>query len=170
MSIKKKNRFLVIGFAAMLILGYSLSIRDTLILKKHYQTSKAQETLFNNIPNRFNHLLQKEQYYDSLLTHYQIAETSIQNNLLKTIDRYAIDHALEVASFDEPHRFVNKNRKIHSYIFHVVGDFKSILGLAYQLEQRNKFGMIASLTFEKLKNYRTGKISLEAQFILQLVQ
>ena len=170
MMIRQKNSALVIGFIVVLLLGYWLSISETLSLKRNYQNLKAQEELFANIPQRLSLLQQKEHYYDSLLQHYQISGTSIQNNLLKTIERYAANHDLKVVAFDPPHTLAENSRKTSSYTFRVAGDFKSILGLAYQLEQRNKFGMIASLEFEKLKNYRTGKVSLEGQFILQLVQ
>ena len=63
-----------------------------------------------------------------------------------------------------------KGKTTYSYAFSVSGDFNSILGLAYELEQRSKFGMVKSLEFEKIKSFRTGKTALEGQFILQLVQ
>ncbi len=170
MNIRQKNKWLIIGTVAFLILGYYVSIGETLSLRSNYQHLKSQEALFDNIPLRLSQLVRKEHYYDSLLVHHQITETSVQNNLLKVIDRYAEDHPIRVVSFDQAHKLESRDRSISSYVFRVDGDFKSILGLAYQLEQRNKFGMIASLEFEKQRNFRTGKTSLEGQFILQLVQ
>ncbi|MFC4636464.1 hypothetical protein ACFO3O_21335 [Dokdonia ponticola] len=170
MTIKQKNTTLVISFFGVLLLGYFLSISVTLSLKKNYDTLKTQEQIYSNIPKRLQILSQKERYYDSLLQHYQITETSLQNNLLKTIDRYAINHNIKIISFDEPHSVIQNGKKTNSYAFRVSGDFNAILGLAYQLEQRSKFGMIASLEFEKLKNYRTGQTTLEGAFVLQLVQ
>ncbi|MEP0262329.1 hypothetical protein [Dokdonia sp.] len=170
MTIKQKNNVLGLGFAIVLIIGYFLSISPTLSIKKNYDNLKQQEQIYANIPLRLRVLKQKEKHYDSLLQHYQITETSLQNNLLKTIDRYAKDHPIKVVSFDEPHSITQKGKKTNSYAFTVSGDFNAILGLAYQLEQKSKFGMIASLQFEKLKNYRTSKESLEGQFVLQLVQ
>ncbi|MFT5893059.1 MAG: hypothetical protein ACI9Y7_003178 [Dokdonia sp.] len=170
MTIKQKNTALVISFFGVLLLGYFLSISVTLSLKDNYDNLKTQEQIYSNIPKRLQVLSQKERYYDSLLQHYQITETSLQNNLLKTIDRYAVDHAIKIISFNEPHSVIQEGKKTNSYAFRVSGDFNTILGLAYQLEQRSKFGMIASLQFEKLKNYRTGQTSLEGAFVLQLVQ
>jgi hypothetical protein len=170
MTIKQKNTTLVISFFGVLLLGYFLSISVTLSLKDNYDNLKTQEQIYSNIPKRLQVLSQKEKHYDSLLQHYQITETSLQNNLLKTIDRYAVDHAIKIISFNEPHSVIQKGKKTNSYAFRVSGDFNTILGLAYQLEQRSKFGMIASLQFEKLKNYRTGQTSLEGAFVLQLVQ
>jgi hypothetical protein len=170
MTIKQKNITLVISFFGVLLLGYFLSISVTLSLKDNYDNLKTQEQIYSNIPKRLKMLSQKEKHYDSLLQHYQITETSLQNNLLKTIDRYAVNHAIKIISFNEPHSVIQNGKKTNSYAFRVSGDFNAILGLAYQLEQRSKFGMIASLQFEKLKNYRTGQTSLEGAFVLQLVQ
>ncbi len=170
MTIRQKNIAVLGGFVTILILGYFLSIRDTLLLRDNYKRLQNQQLLFSNIPQRMQMLQQKQYYYDSLLNHYQITETSLQNNLLKTIERYATGRTLNVKSFNEPHTSKQANGKIISYVFRVSGDFQSILGLVYELEQRSKFGMIASLYFEKIKNYRTGKERLEAEFILQLIQ
>jgi len=170
MAIKQKNTILLISFFGVLILGYFLSISETLSIKKNYDNLQQQEQLYANIPKRLQVLVQKERHYDSLLQHYQITETSLQNNLLKTIDRYAIDTNIKIVSFDEPHSVFEKGKTTNSYAFRVSGDFNSILGLAYELEQRSKFGMVKSLEFEKIKSFRTGKTTLEGQFILQLVQ
>lgn len=170
MSIRKKNIILLLGFLGTLLLGYMLSISDTLVLKKRYAGLKKQELLYENIPQRLLVLEQKEKHYDSLMDHYQITETSLQNNLLKSIERYALTHSLRATSFEEPHSVHEKGRLLNSYAFSVTGDFQSILGLAYQLEQKSKFGKIANVHLEKRKNYRTGKESLRGHFILQLIQ
>jgi len=170
MTIRQKNRRLLIGFFTVLILGYFLAISETLSLKKNYTNLKRQADISANIPQRLTALEQKEKHYDSLLHHYQITETSLQNNLLQTIDRYAKDNTLKVVSFSEPHSFKSNGKNTLSYAFSVSGDFQGILGLAYQLEQRNKFGMIASLDFEKKTDLRYGSKRLEGYFIMQLVQ
>lgn len=170
MNIKKKNRGLLIGFFATLIIGYFLSISETIAIKRNYDQLKTNERISKNIPQRLNVLRKKEMYYDSLLASYQITETSLQNNLLKALERYAENQKIKVVSFEEPHKFVDGNKTINSYEFRVTGNFQSILGLAYELEQGSKFGMIASLDFERITSYRTGNVSLEANFLLQLVQ
>ena len=170
MSIRRKNISLILGFIGMLLLGYALSISETLALKKNYNSLTKQESLYANIPQRLFALEQKEKHYDSLMEHYQITETSLQNNLLKTIERYALKNDLKATSFDEPHSVQIDGRQLNSYAFTVTGDFQAILGLAYQLEQKSKFGMIANVHFEKQKSYRTGIESLQGHFVLQLIQ
>lgn len=170
MDIRNKNKILIVGFIGVLIIGYFFSITETISLKRNFDNLQENERAFKNIPERLSVLTQKEKYYDSLLVSHQITETSLQNNLLKALGRYADKEHIKIVSFNEPHSYTEKDKTINSYEFTVSGTFNSILGLAYELEQRSKFGMIASLKVEKIKNYRTGKISLEGNFILQLVQ
>lgn len=170
MTIQQKNRLLVVGFLATLVMGYFLSISETLSLKRNYDQLKENERIFKNIPQRLGVLSQKEAHYDSLLVSHQITETSLQNNLLKALERYAESEQIKIVSFNEPHTYSEKDKTVNSYAFTVSGNFNAILGLAYELEQRSKFGMIASLEFEKIKSYRTNKVSLEGDFVLQLVQ
>ena len=85
MTIQQKNKLLVLGFVAILVIGYFLSISETFSLKRNYDQLKENERIFENIPKRLKVLTQKEVYYDSLLSSNQITETSLQNNLLKTV-------------------------------------------------------------------------------------
>jgi hypothetical protein len=139
MTIQQKNKLLVLGFVAILVIGYFLSISETFSLKRNYDQLKENERIFENIPKRLKVLTQKEVYYDSLLSSNQITETSLQNNLLKALERYAVSEQIKIVSFNEPHIYTENDKTINSYAFTVSGDFKAILGLAYELEQRSKY-------------------------------
>ncbi len=170
MKIERKNASLVIGFIAVFIIGYIVAIKETIALKQTYDRLSQQELIFEKLPQRLMALEQKNKHFDSLLNHYQITEMSLQNNLLRMVENYAEKHPIKVEQLDQPHTFISGERTINSYALTVQGDFKSILGLAYQLEQKNKFGMISSFEVEKIKSNRTGKSALYGSFILQLVQ
>ncbi len=170
MTITQKNRALVGGTILVLIVGYYLSIQETLALKQNYTQLQTQEALFYNVPERLQKLQRKEVYYDSLLRHYQISETSLQNNLLQSLNRYAMEHPLTVVAFEEPHVDTQETYTTTTYRFTIKGEYDALLGLAYHLEQRVKFGRIAHLALSKQKSYSTGKEWLEATFGLQVVQ
>jgi hypothetical protein len=170
MKIENKNKLLFTGFFFVLIVGYSLSISDTLELKSNYKGLIEEEQIFTNVPRQLQRLKSKEKYYDSLMSHYQISEASLQNSLLKSVEKYTSINNLKVLSFNKPH-VINKNQRIiSSYAFAVSGTYKNILDLTYHLEQKSKFGKIANLRFEKKKDYKTQKETLEGYFVLQLIQ
>lgn len=167
MSKKQKNIALIIGFVVALILCYQLAISNTLEQKKQYNSLKAQELLFKNTPKQLSLLKQKEMYYDSLLTKYQLDGSSIQNNLLKVVNVFANDNNLKVVSFVEPHAITKNDLTIKTYEFVLEGNYNAINQLIHQLEQQTKFGEVINLHFEKKKNFRSGRYYLQARVLLQ---
>lgn len=167
MTNKTKNIVLLSGFLLTLIVCYHLAISNTLELKKQYNSLKQEETLFKNTPKQLSLLKQKLRYYDSILSKYQLGGSSIQNNLLKTINEFAESDNLKVIEFVEPHVINQNDLTIKTYQFTVEGDFNAILKLIHKLEQQTKFGEIINLNFEKKKNFRTGKYYLQAKVLLK---
>ncbi|WP_407556492.1 hypothetical protein [Winogradskyella sp. 4-2091] len=167
MSKKQKNIALIIGFVVALILCHQLAISNTLEQKKQYNSLKSQELLFKNAPKQLSLLKQKEVYYDSLLTKYQLDGSSIQNNLLKVINVFANDNNLKVVSFLEPHSITKNDLTIKTYEFVLEGNYNAINQLIHQLEQQTKFGEVINLHFEKKKNFRSGRYYLQARVLLR---
>ncbi|SFJ00654.1 hypothetical protein [Olleya namhaensis] len=167
MTSKTKNILLISGFLLVLLIVYQLAISKTYDQKKQYTTLKKQELLFKNAPKQLSLLKQKEVYYDDLLTKYQLDGSSIQNNLLKTINIFADKNNLKVINFLEPHRISKNELIINTYEFTVEGNYNNIIGLIHQLEQKTKFGEIINLQFEKKKNFKTGKNHLQSRVLLR---
>mgnify|MGYP000636869647 FL=1 len=144
MTHKSKNILLVVSFIITLILSYKLAIYKTLTLKDEYNALKKEALLFENTPKQLSLLKQKHNYYDSLLNKYQIKGSSIQNNLLKTINTYADSNKLKVINFLEPHISKNNDLIVKTHQFTIQGDYNAILKLVHHLEQQTKFGEINS--------------------------
>lgn len=167
MTKKQKNIALIIGFIIIIILCYQLAISKTLQQKEQYNTFKEQELLFKNAPKQLSLLKQKEVYYDSLLTKYQLVGSSIQNNLLKFVNTFASKNNLKVVSFLEPHSVSKNELIIKTYEFVLEGDYNAINQLIYQLEQQTRLGEVVNLYFEKKKNFRRGTYYLQARVLLK---
>ena len=167
MTNKNKNIALVIGFIIILILCYKLAISNTVMLKNQFNELKQQEVLFKNAPKQLSLLKQKQNHYNGLLKKHQLDGSSIQNNLLKTINSYSKTNGLKVIEFLEPHNTIKEDIVIKTYRFTLEGNYNAILGLIHKLEQDTKFGEIKSLYFKKEKNYRTGKHFLQAKIFLR---
>jgi len=168
MTIKTKNILLVAGFIISLFFCYQLAIYKTIMLKTEHNALKKEEQLFKNTPKQLSLLLQKQKYYDSLLNKYQIKGSSIQNNLLKTINSIADSSHLKVVRFLEPHVIKNNEIMTKTYQVTIEGNYNNIIKLIHHLEQQTKFGEIINLDFEKNKNFRTGKYYLEAHVLLKI--
>lgn len=164
---KTKNILLVGGFVLLLVICYQFAIKNTLQEKERYNRLKAEETLFDNIPRQLQTLHQKNKYYSDLLAKYQIGETSMQNNLLKNINKNAQELDIKVIGFNEPHIAEKNGLKINTYSITLEGNFNDILILIYGLEQKTRFGELVNVHFIKQKNYRTRKDYLQATIMLQ---
>lgn len=167
MTQKTRNIILVVGFLLTVIIAYKYAIANTLQLKSEYKTLKQEAVVFDNMPQQLSSLKQREKYYDSLLTKYQLGESSMQNSMLRAINTYAEANKLKVVGFIEPHKIAQNDLTINTCQFTLEGDYNAIITLIHQLEQNTKFGEIINLNFKKLKNYRTGKYYLQARVLLK---
>ncbi|WP_323787700.1 hypothetical protein [Psychroserpens sp.] len=164
---KNKNILLVAGFVFTLFICYQLAISKTIIQKQEYDVLKKQQVLFKNAPQKLSLLKKKEVYYDSILNKYQLDGSSVENNLLKTINVFATTNNIKVVSFLKPHIIFKEDLIIKTYEFILEGDFNNINQLIHQLEQMTKFGEVVNLQFEKKKNHKTGKQYLQANILLK---
>lgn len=167
MKTKTKNITLIIGFLIGLLICYQLAISKTLTLKKEHTALRKQSFNLENTPTQISLLKEKEKYYDSLLLRYQLKESSIQNNLLKTINSFSDVSNLKIVSFMEPHILITNDLKVSTYQFILEGDYNTIMRLIHKLEQGTIFGEISNLHFEKKTNYKTGTQHLQAKVLLK---
>lgn len=167
MTQRTKNIILIIGFLFTVVIAYKFAIANTWQLKSEYNTLQQEAVVFDNMPQQLSSLKQREKYYDSLLTKYQLGESSIQNSMLKTINTFAEANKLKVVDFIEPHKIAQNDLTVNTYQFTLEGDYNAIITLIHQLEQHTKFGEIINLNFKKLKNYKTGKVYLQAGVLLK---
>jgi hypothetical protein len=167
MTNKTKNWLLILGFILALYICYQLAFSKTFEMRKSYKSLSNEEVLFKNTPKQLSLLKQKEKYYDSLLTRYQLGGSSIQNNLLKTLNSEAEKLNLKVINFSEPHTYKENDLTIKIYQFSLEGNYNNIIQSIHTLEQQTKFGEIINLHFEKKKNFRTGQNYLQAHILLK---
>ena len=167
MTKQYKNLVLLVGFVLVLTLSYKLAIKNTLELKNKHTQLENENGLILKGPQQLNILKQKTVYYDSILGQYKLDKSSIQNNLLKVINKYATKNQLKVVDFIEPHITTTNDLVIKTYNFTLEGPYNTINQFIFLLEQETKFGEIISLSFEKKKNYKTAAYYLQARVLLE---
>ncbi|SNR63013.1 hypothetical protein SAMN04488009_2841 [Maribacter sedimenticola] len=166
--INKKNKLLLLSIGILLIASYYLAIKNTFQLKNEYSILKRKSEQFKNIPLKLGILNQKKVFYDSILDKMDLNDTSIQNNLIRTINQEAKKYSVKVMDLNPPHQFQLENTIEYTYSFDLDGNFTDILKILYELEKRGNFGEIIHLEFDKKKNYKTGSNHLNASVLLQL--
>ncbi|WP_457617867.1 hypothetical protein [Lutibacter sp.] len=170
MSLKKKYRFLGLGFLLLCWIAYLFAFSKTIEAKKEYKAQKQQAALFSNVAKNIQKIKQEDTYYTKLLKRHQlIVEGSFQNNLLAAINEFSNANDLAVINFNDPHQFKLDNALQETYTLAIRGNYNNILKLIYHLEQERKFGKVVSVQFEKKKQYRTNKNYLECILLLQRI-
>lgn len=167
MSNYEKNILLVVGFFIFLALAYFFAIQKTFDLKSQAKKLTQDKELLDNASERIFLLQQENRYLDSIFNAKEISiENSFQQTLLKKINNFQQNNALEIIAFNEPHSIIQDNTSIKTYDFKVKGRFKELLSLLQHLEHQ-QLGMLVSVNFEKKRDYRRNTYDLIGHFFIQ---
>lgn len=168
MTYKKRNVIAVLSFFVALIICYLFAISTTLDYKNEYKNLVENKAMTVNLQNELKSIRVKQKYMDSILSNYEIGNSSLQNGLLTVINTLAKKNNLKIHKFNEPHSYELDNIVVNTYIFSLEGSYNDLIGVIYILEQKKSFGEIIHLGFEKKKNFRSGKFFLRLNVMLQI--
>lgn len=167
MNRKKRLMVALFGVIMALFLCYKLAISRTMELYGEFKTLQEEAVLADEIPQRLARLAQKEQQLDSAFDQMNLGNTSVENNLLKTISSESNNQSVRISDFEAKHSIVANNLAIDTYRFTLEGPFTDILKVLYVLEQKGGFGKTVHVDFFKERNFRTKKESLKGTVFLQ---
>ena len=169
MNQKNKNILLIVGLILFWILAYAFGFSKTIDLIAQNDKLQAQKEIHQSAPAQLAALAKKEKQLNEILAKNNVEGSSVQNNLLKTLQNLSSTSDFMVVNFEEPHVSVDEpsNKVTTTYNFTLEGDYKSLLSVVYALEQKYSFGNIVHTGFEKKKNYRTRKNYLQCNVLLQ---
>ena len=167
MKLTKKNKYLIFGILAMLVISYKLALENTITGKMRYSENVEKQASISNLPQQLSLLSQKEQFLDKQLQELNLEDTSMQSSLLKFLNKQVRQHKVKVIDFNSPHIITTENEEIATYIFNLEGGYTNILKTLNSLENNGSFGSITHVGFEKKKNYRTKRTYLQAEVFLE---
>ncbi len=169
-NFKNKNTVLLILLLLAVFLCYKLAIANTLALRKEYLSLKKEEVLFENIPQQLGVLSKKEIYLDSVLQKLDLNNSSIENNLLRVVNKEAAENNIKVIDFNAPHTSEKDNNKVMTYMFTLEGGYISILKVIHNLENQRNFGRVVHLDLVKKRDYRSRKTYLQTLVFLEQIK
>lgn len=170
MKLDNRNKVLIIGCLVLLFATYELALSKTMAVQKEHGDLKSKSIQAEDIPLQLALLAQKERYYDSIMQQIDIGDTSVQNNLLRTINEQAKIRNVKVMDFNPPHTHILTDHKQLTHSIILNGGYTDILQVVHTLEQKGSFGDIVHMDFEKKKDYRKRKSFLEATVFVQHVE
>ena len=165
-----KNKLLLLGIVLMMIISYYVALEKTILLREEYISLTKQNKASNRIPATLVSLKKENDYYTTILKNANVNNTSVQNNLLRTINGQAKEHNVRVMDINEPHVHQKNTTTKITYNFNLEGTFTDIVKIIYKLEEKNSFGTIIHLDFNKRRNFKRNKEYLNAIVYIQQVK
>ncbi len=169
MEQRTKNILLIAGLLCVLFIAYQYGFAKTFAVSRELNDLENQKEEYQSAPLQLAALTKKEQQLDAVLAKNNVEGSSLQQNLLKTLNTLSDTTNVKVVAFEEPHQFIDEatNKRTTTYDFTLQGGYKGLLGIMHTLEQKYSFGNVVQVGFEKKKNFRTGKRYLQCRVLLQ---
>lgn len=167
MRFNRKNKILFGSILLMLVVSYKLAIEKTIDLSRDYNANLNKSELIKNIPEKLSFLSQKERHLDAQLSMLNAEDSSVQNSLLKFLNREAQKNKVKIIEFNSPHTIKEEKQITETYIFNLEGGYSNILKTIHALENKGNFGAIAHLGLEKKKDYRSKRTYLQVTVFLE---
>lgn len=178
MTQRNKNRALILGLLTLLFIAFRFGIAKTITLSKEVTRLKKEEALYQSAPAQLTALTSKEQQLNTMLANNNISGNSVQNNLLTMLNTTSKNlsqgntSAFKILAFETPHHYKDEQTgsTVITHNFVIEGSYNVLIKTIYLLEQEYSFGNVVHVAFEKKKDFRTGKSSLQCTVLLQYIK
>lgn len=167
MKFSTKNKYLLLGILSMFFLSYYFALRNTLVVRKEFKENLDKTEFFSNLPEQLSKLSLREKELDAHLGAMDLSSSSAHNNLLKFMNAEALKNQFKIIDFSAPHIVKFDKGAVETHQLHLEGSYISILKTLNTLENKGSFGAISHLSFQKKKDFRSGRTYLRAQVFLE---
>ena len=166
MSNKRKFQLLLVAIPILAWLGYTWAISRTLDQKREYEMLEQEQQRLGVLQQNMQQLKQKEFFLDSVLNRMNLQNTSLENNLLRTLSEQTKSNHVQIVSYDPPHTFENEDARIYHFDVTLGGSLQGILNVIYALEINGLYGEIRHADIY-LHNKRRQKKQVRARLLLR---
>jgi Tfp pilus assembly protein PilO len=162
---RQHNYALIAVFFVLMLLTYSVNIRNTI---KTYQQYNADQKRLKMAQNAAQDIAL---YRSELTGMQQTAQQSYNREyLLEQITTFCREHNLLIKSFPISQKVVENNYPVVTNEIEVEGGYLDIVSLAYMIEQQKKLSSISSLTFNLVKDRIKQQQFLHGRFTLRNIE
>ena len=166
MTNKRKYILLLVAIPICLWLCYALAIGKTVDQRSTYRALEQEQERLAVLQENVMGLNQKEQILDSVLSGLNLQNTSLENNLLRSLSEQAEKNKVQIISYDPPHTFESEEGTTLYYDVTLGGTFQGLLAVIHALEVDGLYGEIAHAEIY-LYNKRRQKKQVRARVLLK---
>ena len=155
LSYKQRCILLAVIVFVVTIVMYLIPISNTLRAVEGYNEAQQQYEKIADAPQKIKRIEQQLAYVNNLIGGETGSTQYFQSELLSRVTNFCNKNKLVLDGFSEPILQRESTHTIERNVVTVKGSFKNLLRLVYELEQANKFGVIAGIQFNSKKNLQT---------------
>jgi len=170
LSYKKKFRYLIIGFALLLLISWQASIKKTLVLKSECSDMEQQLSMAENAPEKIAGIKNRIAEIETRIGSNQSMEVDFQDLLLEKVSGYCKLNNLVLKEFPQTHSFSQQDYLIETNTIVVEGGFIKLLKLVYSLENDFEIGKVVSVKFTTKEDFRSKQLCLSAIIYYQNIK
>jgi len=166
---KQKNALLIVFAVLLIFLIYSFAIKRTIQSYSDYQDLKDKVELASSAFSSVDYFKKEIKKMDVKMniTTNQIYSEDI---LLDIVSNYCQRNNLVLREFPQSTTCTNGNIIIETNYFVVEGGFNALLKLIYLLEQKMKFGKVASVHYQYKRDMKTKEMALTSAIYIQNIK
>jgi hypothetical protein len=168
-SAKKKFQGLLILLLLFTVVVYYYGMRPTLEMKASRDRAIYNIALSTRAPEKIQKLKAQLTSYDQKMNQYMEDTLSGGEPLLHLLSDYCNANRIELYKVEPVQNYTKSNYGIETIPVITRGGFKSMLGLAYHLEQVERKGRLVSVSFVKVNDHKIKKEVLELKLFLQTI-
>ena len=167
MTLKQKNRIMLVGFAVLLLVAYQFAFKNTFALGATLDELTKDKIQLENAGGKLQMLQQQNVYLDSILQSNNVsASQSFEQTLLQKVTSLKEEHKVKILSLDEPHEYETDGTVVQSYTIEVKGDYRNLMLFSSNLEKQ-RLGKFTSVDFSKKMNFKNRRREIVCKIVLQ---
>lgn len=170
MSYRKKNQYLLIGAILFLFIAWFVAGNKTYSLYSQNKTLSFNIQKGEDAPKTIGQLERKLNFFNSRLATFLSDSSKDENYMLEVVgnfckkNRIVLKEFPPVSSQDEGDFIILTNKIIAE------GNYKDLLRLVYELEQKSQVGRVTSVDFSSCMDNKRKKTVLAVSIYLQNIK
>ncbi len=166
----RKNQLLVIAFVMIVFLVYWLAIKKTINEDRQVSEAEKKIQMATSAPFMAGRLEKELMLMNKKIGNENIKGDNSLQTLLELVTNYCKNNHAVLREFPETNINKQEGLLIETNRFAVEGNFSTLINLVYLLEQKNKLGKVASVTYQLKKDIKTRENILICTLYLQNVK
>jgi hypothetical protein len=170
LTYKKKCQYLLGGALLLLLIAYMAAFSKTIQLFIYNNALEAKVEKATKAPEQLRALESAQAAIDDQLSYYIIDTLKNHETTLEIVSEFCFRNRLILKELPRKEVMEEEDFTIETSILSVEGNYRDLLRLVYELEQKHKIGRLSSVSFRLMKDNQLKKNILVLTVYIQNIR